>query len=322
MNALPNTLLKHYYWMVTMNSDGLGEFLAVARAGTFTGAAGALGVSVAHVSRQIARLEERLGTKLFQRNTRSVRLTASGETLQLRAGKIADDLDAAFSEVSSAQHSLEGRLRVASLSGSFADQVVGPALNEMAVLHPGVEIEIDFNARQVDILSEGYDFAIRAGAMQSSGLIARALSSRTRVAAASPNYLKIHGIPQHPKDLKDHRCILTHSKTWQFSDEGREFDVAVSGRINLNAGPAILDACQQGLGVAYMAVGGYGNSLSSGAVTPVLHDFWHTGRSIHIVRPDRRFTPHRVGVAIAHIEAFAHRVEAEEMAALQRIPSV
>ena len=123
-----------------MNSIGLTKFLAVARAGSFTGAAKILGVSVPHVSRQVARLEQRLDTKLFQRNTRSVHLTPSGQTLHKSSKKIADDLEAALSEVSSAQRSLEGRLRIASLSGSFADQVVGPAMNEMAVLHPSVEI--------------------------------------------------------------------------------------------------------------------------------------------------------------------------------------
>lgn len=299
-----------------MNSIGLTEFLAVARAGSFTGAAKVLGVSVPHVSRQVARLEQRLDTKLFQRSTRSVHLTPPGQTLHKSSEKIADDLEAALSEVSSAQRSLEGRLRIASLSGSFADQVVGPALNQMAVLHPGVEIVIDFNARQVDILSEGYDFAIRAGPMQSSGLIARPLSSRTRIAAASPEYLAKSGAPQHPTDLKHHQCILTHSKVWRFSDRGKPLDVAVSGQLSLNSGPAILDACARGLGVAYMAVGGFQNTLSNGTLTPILKDFWHTDRSIHIVRPDRRFTPRRVDVAIAILEDFAERIEAQNSQAI------
>jgi DNA-binding transcriptional LysR family regulator len=293
-----------------MNSDGLTEFLAVAHAGSFTRAANVLGVSVPHVSRQVARLEERLDTKLFQRNTRSVHLTPSGETLRKSSERIADDLEAALSEVSSAQRNLEGRLRIASLSGSFADQVVGPAMNEMAALHPSVEIVIDFNARQVDILSEGYDFAIRAGPMQSSGLIARPLASRTRIAAASPEYLAKNGRPLHPTQLQDHQCIRTHSDTWRFTDDGKPLDVAVTGRLSLNSGPAILDACSRGLGVAYMALGGFEASLSCGTLEPILKEFWHTDRSIHIVRPDRRFTPRRVGAAIEMLEVFARRTEA------------
>ncbi len=154
-----------------MNSDGITEFLAVARAGTFTGAAQSLGVSIPHVSRQVARLEERLGAKLFHRSTRSVHLTQSGETLRTHAEKISDDLDTALSEVSNTQLELQGRLRVASLSGSFADQVVGPAMVKLAAEHTKLEIEVDFNARKVDILREGYDFAIRSGPMESSGLI-------------------------------------------------------------------------------------------------------------------------------------------------------
>jgi len=302
-----------------MNSDGLTEFLAVVRAGSFTGAAKILGVSVPHVSRQVARLEERLGIKLFQRNTRSVHLTQPGETLRKSSEKIADDLEAALSEVSSAQHNLEGRLRVASLSGSFADQVVGPAMNEMAALHPNVEIVIDFNARQVDILSEGYDFAIRAGPMRDSGLIARPLSSRTRVAAASPEYLASNGKPLHPAELKEHQCILTHSNTWRFTEKGKLLDVAVTGRLNLNSGQAILDGCSRGLGIAYMAIGGFGKTLSDGTLTPILNDFWHTDRSIHILRPDRRYTPRRVEVAISILEAFAERARVHEIQTIRAL---
>jgi len=300
-----------------MNSDGLTEFLAVVRAGSFTGASRVLGVSVPHVSRQVARLEERLDTKLFLRNTRSVHLTTPGKILRKSSEKIADDLDAALAEVSSTQRNLEGRMRIASLSGSFADLVVGPAMNEMAALHPNVEILIDFNARHVDILSEGYDFAIRAGPMQSSGLIARPLSSRTRVAAASPEYLANNGRPLHPTELKQHQCILTHSNTWRFSDRGKPLDIAVAGRLSLNSGPAILDACSRGLGVAYMAVGGFENTLSSGILTPILNDFWHTDRSVHIVKPDRRFTPRRVDVAIAVLETFAKRMVLQDTQAVQ-----
>jgi len=300
-----------------MKSDGITEFLAVTRAGSFTGAARLLGVSVPHVSRQVARLEDRLDTKLFVRSTRSVHLTPSGETLRKSAQRIADDLEAALANVSSAQRNLEGRLRIASLSGSFADQVVGPALNEMARLHPGVDIVVDFNARQVDILSEGYDFAVRAGPMPSSGLIARPLSQRTRVVAASPEYLDRNGNPAHPTDLKDHSCILTHSNTWRFTDRGKPLDITVTGRLSLNSGPAILDACSRGLGIAFMAVGGFEDTLSSGLLTPILNAYWHRDRSIHIVRPDRKFTPRRVEVAMEMLETFAKRAEADDDQAIR-----
>jgi DNA-binding transcriptional LysR family regulator len=305
-----------------MNSDGLTEFLAVVRARTFTSAAKSLGVSVPHVSRQIARLEGRLGTKLFHRNTRSVHLTQAGETLKKSAQQIDDDLEAALHEVSNTQRNLVGQLRIAALSGSFADQVVGPAMIEMAALYPEVEISIDFNARHVDLLREGYDFAIRAGPMQSSELIARPLSSRTRVAAASPEYLSKFDTPQRTSDLEGHQCILTHSNMWRFSDNGKPIDVAVSGRLSLNSGPAILDACTRGLGIAYMAIGGFGNTLSDGTLVPILNRYWHTDRSIHVVRPDRKFTPRKVEVAMSHLEAFAQKVEAKDEKALGLIGAV
>ena len=295
-----------------MNADGLTEFLAVTRAGSFTAAAKSLGVSVPHVSRQVARLEERLGTKLFHRSTRSVHLTQPGEGLRKSAERIADDLEAALCDVSSSQRNLEGSLRIASLSGSFGDQVVGPAMNEMAQLYPNVDITIDFNPRQVDILSEGYDFAIRAGQLQSSGLIARPLSNRTRVAFASQSYLENHGTPQHPSDLKHHQCILTQSRSWRFQENDKPMDVAVSGRLTLNSGPAILDACTRGLGIAYMAVGGFDTALINGSLSPILQPYWHTDQAIHVVRPDRRFTPRRVEVAIELLTTFARQAETRD----------
>ena len=295
-----------------MNTDGLSEFLAVAHAGSFTKAAKTMQVSVAHVSRQVARLEERLDTKLFQRNTRSIHLTAAGEVLLRHSERIADDLEAALSEVASAQRNLEGRLRIAALSGSFADQVVGPAMNELALRYPNLEIVIDFNARQVDILSEGYDFAVRAGPLQSSGLIARPLAARTKAAAASPAYLEQHPNLMHPSDLKHHQCILIHTNNWRFLDKGKPLDIAVEGRLTLNSGPAILDACEQGLGVAYMAFNAFGSSFAEGRLVPVLTPYWYADGSIHIVRPDRRFTPRRVEEAIKMLEVFAKRAEQDE----------
>lgn len=295
-----------------MNSDGITEFLAVARAGTFTGAAQSLGVSIPHVSRQVARLEERLGAKLFHRSTRSVHLTQSGETLRTHAEKISDDLDTALSEVSNTQLELQGRLRVASLSGSFADQVVGPAMVKLAAEHTKLEIEVDFNARKVDILREGYDFAIRSGPMESSGLISRPLSNRTLVAAASKEYLDKYGEPKHPNDLKDHSCIRTNANIWRFNSNGRVLNIPMKSRLKFNAGPAILDACGRGLGIAYMASAGYENTFSSGRLIPILKNFWHTEKSVHIIRTDRQFTPRSVQMAIARLEEAAKMSEVEE----------
>ena len=302
-----------------MNANGITEFLAVARAGTFTGAAQGLGVSVPHVSRQVARLEQRLGVKLFQRNTRSVFLTPSGETLRSNAEKISDDLEAALLEVSNTHQKLEGRLRIASLSGSFADQVVGPAMVELAAEHPALEIEVDFNARKVDILREGYDLAIRSGQMESSGLISRPLSNRTLAAAASKEYIEQHGEPQHPRELADHSCIRTNAQIWRFIDEGKILNIPIKSRLHFNAGPAILDACAKGLGIAYMASAGYEDTLLNGSLTPILKKFWRTERSVHIVRVDRQFTPRCVQMAISRLEEVAKKVETKEATKLQNI---
>jgi len=302
-----------------MNTDGLAEFLAVAQAGTFTAAAKTLGVSVPHVSRQVQRLEQRLGTKLFNRNTRSVRLTATGESLRNDSQTIADDVERALQNVSSANQRLQGRLRIASVSGSFADNVVAPAIVNLAEQNPDLDIEIDFNARKVDILREGYDLAVRSGPMDDSELVARPLASRTYVAVGARDYLNKRGTPEHPRDLVNHTCIQTHSSPWRFNDHGQMLKVTTTGPLRFNSSAGIIDACSRGLGIAYMVSAGYGDALKGGTLMPVLKKFWASEKSVHIVRADRKFVPRRVELAIKFLQAAAKIEEARELAQIENL---
>ncbi len=302
-----------------MNTDGIAEFLAVARAGTFTGAAQILNVSIPHVSRQVSRLEERLGACLFKRSTRLVPLTPAGERLRVSAERISDDLEVALSDVSKATQELQGRLRIASMSGTFADQVVGPALVALAQEHPELSIEIDFNARKVDILREGYDLAIRSGVMEDSGLIAKRLASRVMVAAASKDYIAKHGMPEHPNDLAKHECITTNTKEWLFVENGRCIKLPIKSRLHFNSGPAVLEACENGLGIAYMASAGYEKAFSQKHLVPILYDYWHKEQPIYAVRADRQFTPQSVRFAIQKLEEVAKHVEREELAQIEKM---
>ena len=301
-----------------MNVNGFRELLEISRTGSFTAAANNLGVSVAHVSRQIAALEARIGARLLIRSTRSVRLSDRGAQLVGYCARIQGIVGEALEAVGTATTRLEGRLRIASLAGSVADKVVAPAMVEFARTFPAIEIETDFSPRTVDLRREGYDFAIRAGHLDDSDLISRPLMDRHFIAAASPAYLSKHAPPQTPKDLKHHDCILTHGKYWSFRDGKKTISQSVSGRFKSNSGVAVLNACEAGLGIAYMASTGFGDQFETGALVPVLNQFWRTERSVHLIYEDKRFLPERVRLAMAAIEQQAKPIEQNESARLRQ----
>ena len=294
-----------------MVAEGLIEFLAVARAGSFTAAAHQLGCSVAHTSRKVARLEKRLETRLFTRSTRSVLLTPEGEVLNARAKLIADQLEEAFQDVSSPERALTGCVRIASLTGSFADSVVTPAVMSVAKSNPELEITVDYEARNIDIIREGYDLSIRAGPLRDSALIARPLARRRFVAAAAPAYLETYGEPKSPSDLHNHCCILVRGDTWEFQENETSVVVPVSGKLRFNAGPAIAQACREGLGIAYMASSGFGDMFRTGEVRKVLERHWRTEISVFVVRAHRDFVPARLRVIIDALEAAAAAYESK-----------
>lgn len=285
-----------------MQTKGLAEFLAVAESGSFTGAAKALGLSIPHVSRTVKSLEDELGVQLFQRTTRSVQLTAAGELLHFDCRKVSTDLEQALDRVRMGDQAISGRIRLACLTGSFADHVVAPALASFAASHPLVELESDFDTRRVDLVAGGYDAAIRAGDVQEHRSQVTQLSSRRRMAAASPDYLQRVGEPMHPTELVKHDCIRTFSNTWTFSDQKRKRNIEVRGRMRSNSGPAIRAACERGLGIAYMAEQGYGRAFETGSLVPILEPYWYADAEISVVVPSSDFVPARVRALIDHLQ--------------------
>lgn len=290
-----------------MNADGIAEFLAVARSGTFTSAARALDVSVPHVSRQVRRLEARIGVVLFQRSTRSVRLTEAGEHLQRSCEKLSRDLDQAVDAVRSGETTLTGRVRIAAPTGSFETGFLAEALAAFATHHPGIELDVEFNPRSVDLIHDGYDLAIRADIGERAGLSCHALVARRRVAAASPGYLESFGMPLRPADLRHHTCIKTHSNTWTFTENGRRRDIPVHGRLRFNSGPSIRAACEAGLGVAYMVYEGFGDAIATGRVVPVLESFWRDDAVMYAVHPETDHLASRVEKLVTHLKLWAER---------------
>ena len=271
--------------------EGITEYLAVAEMQSFSAAARKLGVSPAHVSRRISALESRLGVQLVARTTRRVRLTDAGREYHQRCAEMMGRLEEANQLLSGETAELEGRLRV-SMARQFAERHVVPALAEFARKYPRLSIEIDVTARVVDLVGEGYDFAIRTAPLSDSGMVARKLAERTLVAAASPEYFARYGHPEAPDDLLRHRCLPAVSDRWHFDTPYGSKVVQVSGYWRSNSAQSRVEACRCGLGIAYMTRDGYGGALEDGSLVTTLEPYWaRRGFIAWIVYPSRIYLP-------------------------------
>ena len=285
--------------------EGIFEFVAVAESGGFSAAAKKLGCSTSHISRQVSRLEERLGSRLLARTTRQISLTENGEFYYQQCKYLVNGLQQANEQVTQQQYQLNGTLRV-SAAGGFAENFVAPALMTFAKDHPELSIDIDFNSRMVNFIEDGIDFAIRYGELNDSNLIARKLISRSMMLVASPDYLAKYGTPNHPNQLKSHRCILANSDHWTFIIDGIKQSIKVSGNWQSNNSNVVLDACEQGLGIAYMPDSTFTESIKQNKLVPILAPFCITGATSWIVYQNKQFMPLRARLAIDYLlEYFA-----------------
>lgn len=285
---------------VLENFDGINEFVVVAESQGFSTAAKQLGCSTSHVSRQISKLEKRLGCALFARTTRLVSLTPVGLNYYHQCRELVIGLQQANEQINSQQLKLEGTLRV-SAAGTFAEQQVAPCLMEFALLHPELSIEIDFNSKKVNFVEDGVDFAIRYGKLEDSGLVARKLLAHPMMAVASESYLEKFGRPKHPNELKNHSCIISNNDHWLFELEERQDSIKVSGRWKSNNAHAVVNACEQGLGIAYMPQHNFVKSVELGHLKPILEPFWRRDSNSWVIYQNRRFLPMRARMAIEYL---------------------
>ena len=184
----------------------LEVFAKVASAGSLSAAARAMGLSQTMVTKHIAALEARLGTKLFHRSTRRLSITEAGRNYLESAERILAELEAADGAVAADRYEPRGLLRL-SAPVSFGARQIAPLLTEFARRHPGLKVELGLNDRQVDLAEEGWDLAVRIGHLRDSNLIARRIAPCRLVLAAAPAYLEAHGRPRVAADLANHNCL-------------------------------------------------------------------------------------------------------------------
>lgn len=293
------------------NLQGLLSFVESARAGGLSAAARKLDLTPAAVSKNVLRLEEDLGVRLFNRSTRHLRLTTEGEAFFLRAESVLRALDEAVAEVSHAAGSPAGRVRI-SVGASFGRRWVMPALPALLAAHPRLQIEVDLENRPVDLVAEGFDIAIRGGFIRDSSLIARRICALPVVLVASPEYLARHGVPRDPEALSGHECVVMRfasgpPASWQFRVGGEAVEYLPPARLQVNEPEAAVDLALAGVGIIQAGLHHVAPYLRAGRLKVLLADQHQPGtREIVLHYPHREYLAPRVRTTVDHLlEHFA-----------------
>jgi DNA-binding transcriptional LysR family regulator len=266
--------------------DGIDEFLAVATHRSFNKAAQALGLSRTHMSRAVAVLEDRLQVCLLNRTTRTMNLTPTGEVFLEHCRRLVLERDDALAQVGRGSQP-GGELHI-TCPTALGEHYIAPIARRMAREYPRVKITLDLNNRVVDMVSEGYDVAIRTGQLSSSSLIATRVAERRLFTCASPAYLARTGIPQTIASLSGHDCLLGTSSIWRFRNGAVEQLYRPSPRWRCNNGHAVAAAALDDMGICQLPDFYVHDALRRGELTAVLSDFDAPAEPIWAVYPGRR----------------------------------
>lgn len=265
-----------------MDIEDLRTFVEVADAGGVSPAARRLGVSKSMVSRRLTRLEASLGIQLLARTTRGAGLTEAGITFRDYAARVCAEIDIARETISPAGD-LRGRLRVA-IPLTSGPVHFAPVLAEMARQHPQLQIHADYNDRFVDLVADGFDCAIRVGALRDSNLIARRVGQIYGKLVASPDYIRRNGSPETPDDIASHRALVG-AEAWRFMDGEKIVTIKPQGRFKTDNGAALASAAAAGLGIAWLPDCVTHEYLMSGALVPIMSRYPLPVGGVFIVRP-------------------------------------
>jgi DNA-binding transcriptional LysR family regulator len=277
---------------------GVIGFVRTVAAGSFAGAARELGVSAVAVSKNVARLERRLGVRLLQRSTRKLSLTEEGRLFYERCSTPLHELEHAQAAVRDKGRSPAGTLRVTSIS-PFGRTYLLPLLPEFSRRYPEIVVELHLEDAISDMIAEGYDVGIRAGEMRDASMVAREIAPLHFVVCGAPSYLAKHGAPRKPTDLADHNCLRLQSRSrairtpaWLLGSD--RIAVSVTGNFLANDITTLVGAALNGQGLAFAPLPLVLPLFRSGALVPVLPDWIAKPAHLFIHYPNRRQLPLRV----------------------------
>ncbi len=282
--------------------SGLMAFLRTADLGSFAAAGRSLGLSASAVGKAVAKLEQQLGVRLFQRSTRSLRLTEEGRLLQERGRRILDELDETQVMLAQTRETPRGRLRVSMPIIGY--HLLLPTLPDFMARYPEIELDLDFNDRIVDLIEEGVDVAVRSGDLPDSRLMSRALGPFQLILCAAPGYLERFGVPRQPRDLDGHAAIR-----FRFPNSGKLQDwpltlppgapeLRMRSVITCNNMEALCGAAINGLGIGCMPDFLAAAPLSRGALQIVLAAHIDGPAQFRVLWPSNRHLSPKIRVFV------------------------
>lgn len=278
--------------------NGMGVLSAIIDSGSFAGAGDILDMSQSGVSRAVARLEARLGIRLFDRTTRSVTLTDEGRRFYEQIAPLLAGLEEAAADAAQGTAAVRGRLRV-NVDPYFSRLVLGPRLGAFLEAHPALQLEIVTRDQLGDMIADGFDLAVRFGPPQSSSLIARKLLETRVVTVAVPAYLRRHGRPRKPEELLSgqHTCLqFRNAQTgrafeWEFHRGRKKIVLEPKSQLMLNDAGTLLSVCQSGHGIAQIFELGSEHLLAEGRLVDLFPDWPDERYPLHALYPSRHHVP-------------------------------
>ncbi|MFT4677199.1 MAG: DNA-binding transcriptional LysR family regulator [Candidatus Azotimanducaceae bacterium] len=285
--------------------DSMRVFQEVARHGSFTGAAEVLGKPVQTVSKAVRQLETQLKVLLFDRTTRSVALTDTGQAYLDQCQDLLDQFDELESSVHRAHDAPKGRIRMTAPT-TFGEQNLLPILASFLSLYPDIRVELSLSNRKVSLIDEGIDLAIRIGRLNDSSLIARHLAPMRKVVCAAPEFLSRHGAPDNPLELNGYPCLIDtnfeDAHHWPFSIDAETVRVEVAGPFSANTPEATRQMAVAGLGIAMCPMYVIDQDLKNGALIALFETFEPPEMGVYALYPHRRHLSTRVRALVTHLE--------------------
>lgn len=285
--------------------NAISVFCKVVETQSFTQAAAQQNISVAMASKLVSQLEEQLKTRLLQRTTRKISPTEAGLLYYQHCKPILVELEDAESSISNLSTSLQGTLTV-SVPRDFGLLFITPNLSEFIQTHPNLHMEIEFNDRLVDLVAEGYDIALRIGALQDSSLVAKRIASVSTLLVASPAYLAKHGTPTSPEALQHHDCLLYKAAGnqiyWEFHDGKHIQRLKMRSKLVCNNGLTLAELAKSGLGIINTPRFFVDQALRTGELVEILPEYHQQKLDIHLVYPHRRHLPAKTKAFITFIQ--------------------
>jgi len=288
---------------------GIEVLAAIVDTGSFAAASEVLGMSPSGVSRAVARFEARLGIRLFERSTRALALTDEGRRFYNQVLPLMSELEDCISDASQGAARVRGRLRV-NVNPFFAKQVLGPRLGAFLEAYPELQLELITRDDLGDLISDGFDLALRFGQPQPSTLVARKMMETRILTQPAPAYIKRHGAPATPEDLKHHQCIHFRDPAtgrpfaWEFHSGRKRKVVEANGSLTVNDADTLYAVCLSGFGIAQVMSFTAEAMLASGQLVNLFPGWTDESFPLYCYYPSRRQLPARSRAFIDYLAGF------------------